>query len=189
MKTREGLKLLAEAESALPDLIRTPSIWRTLDVTYEPPRVERLWTEWGDGRLYLHRIHPCEKALFHPHPWPSAIKILSGSYEMAVGYQEPGVQGDAPVAATLILTAGACYEMVSEAGWHYVRPLGGPSLSIMITGKPWSPQYRGKGQNQPLPEEAKQKLLTIFEKLYPLPQHTDGYGDDWDKGWGHRRDE
>lgn len=126
--------------------------WSTLDVDYEPPRVERLWKPLPneDARIYLHRIHPCEKALFHPHPWPSAVMILSGRYEMGVGFgsgeQEP------PVAARTILAAGSCYEMDHPDGWHWVRPIGGPSLSVMITGLPWK-------RWSPSPEK----------KLNPLP--------------------
>src|SRR5581483_10131554 len=70
-------------ERQLPKLFKG-NHWHSLYVDYEPPTVERLWTDVGNCRLYLHRIHPCEKALYHAHPWPSAIKVLSGVYEMAV---------------------------------------------------------------------------------------------------------
>jgi len=35
--------------------------WNTLEVLYEAPRVERLWTQLGPNRLSLHRIHPCAR--------------------------------------------------------------------------------------------------------------------------------
>lgn len=175
MKNGEVLELLRQAEGSLPSLIRTPEVWKTLDVNYDPPRVERLWLEWGDlskehegWRIYLHRIHPCSEALFHPHPWPSAIKILSGKYEMAVGYgageQRP------PTAATLILTAGSSYEMIDPDGWHYVKPLREPSLSIMVTGKPWGRISPGKNiKHNALSDEAKFDLLSTFGRLYNFP--------------------
>ena len=84
------LATLHEAEDALPDLLREGvDAWRSLDIDYEPPHVERLWRPWGPVvstgamtipsrfRLSLHRIHPCETALFHPHPWPSAVRIIT----------------------------------------------------------------------------------------------------------------
>lgn len=137
--------VLHRAEALLPDLLKDLEGWQTLDITYEPPRVERLWRQFEEGyRVCLHRIHPCEKALFHPHPWPSAIKILSGTYEMGVGY---GLDQEIPPeAATVYLTAGSYYEMIEPDGWHYVRPLREPSLSVMVTGLPW-------GRWSPMPEQ------------------------------------
>jgi hypothetical protein len=77
------LDVLAQLEQALPAMLRDESIWHSLYVDYHPPTVERLWAPWRDYRAFLHRIHPCarEQALFHPHPWPSAMRVLEGEYE------------------------------------------------------------------------------------------------------------
>ena len=165
MKKGTMLEALAAAEWRLPDLLLRPdSEWQSLDVDYEPPRVERLWRFLEDGsRLYLHRIHPCEIALFHPHPWPSAIKVLSGTYEMGLG--SSSTAEDPTEFATLMLTAGSSYEMIEPNGWHYVRPIGGvPSLSLMITGAPWALKHPGlkgpKGKTlEPLAPDVCGKLL------------------------------
>jgi hypothetical protein len=163
------LKVLDHIESRLPKLLESDDEWQTLDVNYEPPRVERLWMQYdADYRLYLHRIHPCEKALFHPHPWPSAIKIVSGVYEMAVGY---GIgKKDPPEAARLRLTSGASYEMVDQNGWHYVRPIGGPSLSVMVTGNPFDLRHLGTPPVTkplgPLNEKDRDDLFNEFRKIY-----------------------
>ena len=131
------LNILNRAEEVLPLLIKERATWHSVFVDYEQPFVERLWREWGEYRLYLHRIHPCaaDVALFHPHPWPSAMKVLSGSYEMGVGYGSG--ETVPPVAATVILNSGARYEMVHPDAWHSVRPREAPSLSLMVTGTPW----------------------------------------------------
>lgn len=161
------MELLSGLESNLPALLDQPERWSSLDVNYEPPRVERLWMDLDGHRVYLHRIHPCEKALYHPHPWPSAIKIVSGSYEMGVGY---GV-GDAvpPEAARVRLAAGSSYVMVEPDGWHYVRPLGpDPSLSLMVTGERWqrwSPKPNFKLHE--LSPEDRLGLLASFKSHYP----------------------
>src|SRR4051812_42565464 len=115
------LALLADAERALPSLLADDGRWQTMDIDYEPPRVERAFTQVGDNRVAVHRIHPCERALFHPHPWPSAVWIVSGSYEMAVGFGAGPTPR--PEAATCILAAGSRYEMIHQDGWHSVRPL------------------------------------------------------------------
>lgn len=108
--------------------------WQTLDVTYHPPHVERVWRTWNEYRVYFHRIHPCKKgqALFHPHPWASAIYIAEGKYEMGLGTSQDATK----LISKMILPAGTYYEMTESSGWHYVRPL---TLvhSLMIT-RPWS---------------------------------------------------
>ena len=80
-------------KTVLMDLLKNPSIWNTLDVNYHHPRVERLWTQVGTSRLMLHVIHTCEtdEALYHPHPWPSAMHVLSGSYEMGLGVRTDNI--------------------------------------------------------------------------------------------------
>lgn len=138
---------------------KTP--WQTLDVVYEDPHVERVWLQLGSKRLYLHRIHPCEKAFFHPHPWPSAIHVLTGHYKMAMGSGPAG--GKPPdVTATIDLHAGSGYEMLSPSGWHSVMPYGESSLSLMLTGTPWRmavTQHAHKAMNQPLDEAVKLAIL------------------------------
>ncbi len=69
MQNGEMLEVLARAERALAGidvgLLDDPDGWNTLDVDYEPPRVERLWREFENGRLYhercvAHRARPLE---------------------------------------------------------------------------------------------------------------------------------
>lgn len=159
------MDVLARVEGQLWDLMKGPAAdWNSLDVDYEPPRVERLWRPFEDQyRIYLHRIHPCEKALMHPHPWPSVIKVYSGKYEMGLNYHGPD-----ETLATFILTVGSVYVMDDPKGWHYVKPLEKPSLSLMITGKPYEPQVYnhdnfGKHRDlKPLSDETKVDLLEQF---------------------------
>lgn len=173
------LEVLRHADEQWPTLIEdSPSCWTSLDVDYEPPRVERLWRALEhhpaggaplDYRLYLHRIHPCDKGLWHPHPWPSAVKVLSGRYEMGVG--QSLTKYAPPSAASLVLPAGSEYEMVDPDGWHYVRPLGPePSLSIMVTARPWHLRHLGEkkptGTLRPLTDEAVDDLIIAFHRVH-----------------------
>ena len=170
------LEMLHEAETLLPYFLQDESQWKDLFVNYEPPFVERLWMQWGEYRIYLHRIHSCKKgeALFHPHPWPSAIKILSGEYEMLVGY---GPEDNTPtVAMTLNLGPGTEYEMINRLGWHSVRPLAMPSMSLMVTGKPWQSIETKNWKNAPvhapmnlpgLKKKQREELFEFFRYRYP----------------------
>jgi len=162
-------------DKALPELdkiLKTAPLseWHSLDVDYTPPRVERIWIPFENHRINLHRIWPCDKALYHPHPWPSAIYVLTGKYEMAVGTKDVE-------ASRVVLTAGSSYEMINPEGWHYVRPLDEPSLSVMLTGKPFENQVFDHGDFgkdaplQPLSETAKMNLI------YDTRQEVEKYMD------------
>lgn len=149
----------------LPSLIANPNTdWRTLNVLYEEPRVERVWAQVGDLRLYLHRIHPTPKPFFHPHPWPSAIYLKAGLQIMNVGYGLPD-GAPPPVATTLHLVAGASYEMTHPHSWHSVEPLDEPSLSLMVSGIPWAttaPKPAQRAANRPLSDAVKAEILKAF---------------------------
>ena len=162
------LAVLAEVEDVLPALLQDERLWQSLYVDYHPPTVERLWAAWGDYRVSLHRIHPCEReqALFHPHPWPSAMRVLEGDYEMAVGF---GAGSETPpVAALMIVRGDFRYEMTHPDSWHYVRPLGRPTLSVMVTGKPWARDApKSSRPLLPLRSEQVAELLRLFRERYP----------------------
>jgi len=119
------------------DLLCDASIWKSVDVNYHPPHVERLWCQLGNHRLFLHFIHPCAagESLFHPHPWPSAIHVLEGEYEMGVGFGE-GLE-EPEVFSTIISQGSMYYDMPHRDGWHYVRPTTSVCSSVMLTGEPW----------------------------------------------------
>jgi hypothetical protein len=161
------LDILLAVEKELPGLLQDESIWRSVYVDYHPPVVERLWLRWREFRIYLHRIHPCSagQALFHPHPWPSAMRILSGTYEMAVGYGKGETLP--PVAALMQAEGNFRYEMTDPDAWHYVRPVGEPTLSLMVTGKPWD-RWAPKSDKtlSPLKYEQAKELFHLFRDHY-----------------------
>ena len=87
MNLQQGsyISLLKGIEKILPTLLKKSDSWNTVDINYSPPMVNRVWLEYGALRICLHRIYPANpsETLFHPHPWPSSMKILKGTYEMA----------------------------------------------------------------------------------------------------------
>lgn len=162
------LSALERVEAQLPDLLRQPEVWRSLDVTYHPPRVERVYTDFEELRISLHCIHPCSKdeALFHPHPWPSSMRLLTGQYEMGVGFGSG--QSEPPRASTIVLSAGSTYEMVDPDSWHYVRPLNEAVMTLMVTGQPWERTTpKASGELAELSTARKSEILEIFREKYP----------------------
>lgn len=162
------LDTLHRIERLLPALLTSAEGWRSLDVDYHPPRVERLFRDLEGVRVYLHVVHPCEpgEALFHPHPWPSAMRVLEGVYEMGIGTG----RGETPprAAATIVAHAPLEYEMLDPDGWHWVRPVGAPSLSVMVTGAPWD-RWSPKSEVPlgPLAPARVDEILGTFRRHYP----------------------
>lgn len=163
------LHLLEALERELPEMIRDRAGWHSLDIDYHPPFVERLWRTWGECRVSLHRIHPCQagQALFHPHKWPSAMRILQGEYEMAVGHGK-GPEAP-PVAARIIASGEFRYEMTDPDAWHFVRPIGVPAMTVMLTGQPWTREApRADRPLRPLDDARAAELFAFFEAAYPV---------------------
>lgn len=161
------LDILYALEQELPGLLQDEAAWNSLYVDYHPPVVERLWRPWQEYRINLHRIHPCApgEALFHPHPWPSAMHVLDGEYEMAVGY---GAGEDAPpVAALMIARDDFRYAMTEPDAWHYVRPIAAPTMSLMVTGQPWERSSPRPGKTlRALTAGEKELLFRYFRARY-----------------------
>ena len=167
-ETMNMLEILHLAENEPPELLTDLGGWNSLLIDYHPPTVERLWRNWGlRYRIYLHCIHLYKEgeALFHPHPWPSAIKLISGRYESAIGY---GKGNEPPQAARFIIHAPSAYEMCDPDGWHFVRPLDRLSYSFMITGQPW--ERPAPKSDKPLTEldpDSFTRIINVFQHYYP----------------------
>ena len=174
------LKILKRIKAALYPVLANPDAWNSLNINYHPPFVERLWLQMRVDdkpvRVNLHCIQPCraEDALFHPHPWPSAMYIYDGEYEMGVGV---GEQIPHPlVAMKMVGGSGTSYSMIHPDAWHYVRPAGDrPVYTLMVTGTPFPKAITRPNPSPPkeplkeLPEERRLELLSIFRDF-----HSDG---------------
>lgn len=178
------LEKLQLIRTALPELLSRAAaggIVKTLYIDYHKPYVSRIWFPFEDVRVFIHKIAPCEdssQALYHPHKWDSAMEILAGTYEMGIGHS---VTNAIPKTdCKLILPAKTQYEMTEKDGWHYVRPIGGPAWTLMITGN-----LNGRE----MPVEPKQKLrpltreeisdMVLFIK-YKCASNSQFHSIDWD---------
>jgi len=167
-------KLKQIEEKLLPDLLTKPAEWHTLLVNYHPPIVERLWAQIGNYRVLLHFIHKCEvkDALFHPHPWPSAMHVINGKYEMGLGFG-PGIVEPEKMCTILLENGGAYYDMTHIDGWHYVRPVEGVCATVMLIGKPWErEQLEVTEKPKPFSEDRKLIMLKFFSEYYKNRNHA-----------------
>ena len=176
------IELLQEAVKELPYLLYQEG-WKSLFVDYHKPYVFRLYRQWRDiYRLSLHQILPVDDAsecLFHPHPWPSAIMIVSGQYEQAIGYRsakDACFENSHPSKIVRsILRPGSMYEMLTPDEWHYVRPIGLPSYSIMLSGPPFSKPDKKENQpvSRPLEKDEIQMMFDFFRDEFQMADYLD----------------
>lgn len=164
--------ILLQVEQQLASLLLNNQL-HSMYIDYHPPFVKRIWLQHGEYRIYLHRIEPCTsslEALYHPHPWHSAIRIVQGTYEMGIGHS---ATNETPVTdCKLVVGAGTMYEMTEPDGWHYVNPLSPAVFSLMVTGK---------RNERPMPLEPKKEFraLTAGERAEILQVFNAYYGWNW----------
>lgn len=164
------LDILHEVEGRLGTLLRSAEL-HTMYIDYHPPFVSRIWLQHGPYRVYLHKIEPCKAsldALYHPHPWQSAIRIVQGRYEMGVGHS--ATHDVPPTDCKLVLPAGTSYEMVEQDAWHYVNPIDAPVFSLMVTGRLSSRQMpvEPKRSFRQLRGDEVAEMLDVFDRYYGL---------------------
>lgn len=124
------IKILFDIESKLIDMLTRQPL-NSMYIDYKEPFVQRIWWQYNQYRIYLHKIQRSSgplKSFYHPHPWTSAMRIIKGSYEMGIGTEDT-------ILSKLHLCEGCAYEMTHPEGWHYVNPIDEYAYSIMVTGE------------------------------------------------------
>lgn len=154
----------------LPKKLRSdpPEKWNAIDIDFHPPHIERLWQSWRDEyRLNLHFIHHCvsHTALYHPHAWPAAIRVVKGRYGMVTGYGAGDIPP--PYSFSFVLPKGAYYEMVDPDAWHAEYPFSATALTVSLSGKPW-PRKAPKSPHplSGIKIERRVEILKMFAGFY-----------------------
>lgn len=161
------IDILKEIErNKIKDLLNQPEVWKTKLIDYEPPIVERVYTQLGDYRLSLHFIHPCKESLIHPHVWESGMHIIEGEYEMGLYY--PNEEGVLQEVSKLITKGEFYYEMLHRKAQHYVRPIGEVCKTVMLTGLPiWKENDMIVSKTLfDLSESRKIEILNFYKNFY-----------------------
>ncbi len=156
----------------LPGYLSHPQRWQSLLINKHPPVIHRLSLKVATDRtLILHKVFPCHRqsAYMHSHSWPFALKIISGGYEMGLGFSDNRNQVP-PAVYTTLVKPGDIYEMSSSQIWHYTKPITDqPSYSVMLIGERW--RERQAQNHSPLSHDDKTHLLTYFKTKFPPIQN------------------
>jgi hypothetical protein len=171
MNQTSNIETLKFIEKELTHILRDENIvWHSLDISYLPPRVKRVWTQYNDNiRLFLHKISPAtsKEAFYHPHPWLSAMKIVKGSYQMGLGCDD-GTESP-EILSTQIFNEGSYYDMTNPKSWHYVAA-SDIVYTIMITGPLFNPPVKmpkvPKETQSPLSKSEETEILDFFRSHY-----------------------
>lgn len=161
--------LQAIEENELAQMLRWPiEDWRSVDITFHPPHVERLWRPWEkDYRINLQVIHPCkpEQSLWHPHATPITIRVAEGLYKAFTGFG-PG-EKHPPNCYYQELAEGSYSEMIHPDAWHAECPEE-TVLTIALTGKPWQRPWVPKSPHKlgELSPARKAEIIAMFVQIY-----------------------
>lgn len=168
------LDILQFMELVLPVLLDDPSGWESLYADSERPVLRRLWRQFGEYRIYLHRFDPCgaAEAFLHPHPWKFAVRVVRGAYEMSVSTGNDPSRPPAEASAKILMQPGSAYEMTCSRAFHAIRPSGAETVySVMVAGDVCFPENRviGNAPSRPLTEAERMDIIVTLRAHYPHP--------------------
>lgn len=125
--------------SLLPEVVKVlrPDEWDSLCINRRKPYTLRMFRQFGQYRVCLHRFDYCEEqdSFLHPHPWPAAFLILEGSYLQELGYS-PDLTSDPISISRQYMRTGSVYEITDRHVWHKITPQC-QTYTIMVNGLPW----------------------------------------------------
>lgn len=127
---------LLEFEEILPELLTEKDAWKSINVNHQAPSVKRIWRNWQGYRINLHKLTKVDgkEEYFHSHPWPIAIRLLTGSYQMCYEF----VQDEQVMTGVEIITPETPYCMENPNDKHSIKLLDNTIYSLMINGKAWA---------------------------------------------------
>lgn len=160
-------KLIPKVREGLNEL----EAWDSLVINKRKPHTYRVFRQYDDLRVCLHRFEPCgpDDCFAHPHPWPGAFLMLSGEYIHRIGASDS--LGSEPIFFFKeIVRPFSMYEIIHPQTWHSVQPLK-TTYTIMVNGTPWDTQHaatrmtKGKDLEQMAPMELMDHLRTFSNLL------------------------
>lgn len=151
--------------------------WDSLLINRRKPHTERVFRQFGEDRVCLHKFYPCssDEAFAHPHPWPASFFIIKNGYDMEIGMAENRLE-EPKYYERICLEEHSAYMILNPLTWHRISPINDePTYTVMINGPTFEEEdmhsavRRTKGKDlEKLKEEDKAALLNYFYDLLPI---------------------
>lgn len=147
--------------------------WGSLVINRRKPHTYRVFRQFGEHRVCLHRFEPCseDEAFPHPHPWPGAFLLLQGEYVHTVG-GSADLESKPEFYIREIVRPYSMYEIINPKTWHRVQPLK-TTYTVMLNSEPWDEQHnetrttKGKDLDN-MDEDSLFKHFVHFENMLHL---------------------
>jgi hypothetical protein len=159
-------KLIPEVLEAIPE----DHEWDSLIINKRKPYTYRIFRQFGEYRVCLHKFDPCsfEESFAHPHPWPGAFMVLRGRYLHSVGVS-PDLESEPELVYQQEVGPYSPYYIGNPLIWHSVQPLQ-TTYTIMVNGAPFENPHKAvrttKGKDlKTMSDKEKGMLLSDFECL------------------------
>lgn len=170
--------MLEKLQELLPQVYKdvvSEAGWDSLIINRRKPHTYRIFKQYDNLRVCLHKFEPCDsdEAFSHPHPWPGAFLVLYGGYEQTLGYSND-LTSKPEIVSREILKPGSMYEITNPKTWHSVRPLR-TTYTIMVNGPPFESPHKEvrttKGKDlEKMSEQELIEQLGVFNTLLYLYQ-------------------
>jgi hypothetical protein len=120
----------------------TIETWQSLIIDRRKPHTYRVFKQFGEHRVCLHRFEACDDsdAFAHPHPWPAAFLLLSGQYIQSIG-GSVDLQSQPEFYMRELVRPRSMYEIINPLNWHKIQPLN-TTYTLMINGPGWDVTHK-----------------------------------------------
>lgn len=191
MKIREFLE---NVEKELPDYLTPNRLvfdWKSALIDFRKPVVERLWRQWGQWRVCLDRILPCDRSEAvhqHRHRYPMAMHILAKIEPRPESYLLRATVVPLPNLDFSSQDTVAGYEVVrhrkssdervvvvaSRHISHSLVPVRDPLMVLMVTNQPWdAPLSKTDRLAKPLSPEKACEIGKFFSERFGVVSEND----------------
>lgn len=160
----------------IPDVLNSlydipPNGWDSLIINLRKPHTYRIFRQFGEYRVCLHKFDACsfEEAFAHPHPWPGAFMVLRGRYLHSVGVS-PDLVSQPELVYQQEVGPYSPYSITDPKIWHSVQPLE-ETYTIMVNGARFENPHsqvrttKGKDLEKMEPEELASSLRKFAHLL------------------------
>jgi len=187
-------EFLEKIEKELPNYLSPDKLvmdWKSALIDFRQPVVERLWRQWGQWRVCLDRILPCDPGEVvhqHRHRHSMAMHILAKTKPLPEGYLIKATVAPLPHIPISSQDTVAGYNVVRHPEFpdekivvvasshisHALIPATEPVMVLMVTNQPWNaPPSKTDQLAKPLSPEKAREIGKFFSERFGVTVEND----------------